>query len=404
MKKIIASAIGLAMVGGVTATAFAVENQFGGYWRTRAYFADQMQQDDTNSFIQDSRTRLYYTAKFNDDFKFVNKFEFNTAWGDNNGGDIGADGTKIWKIKNSYVDFTVNNVNTKIGIMGAAVGRGFLFDDDFSGILVTPQFGASSLTLGYMSLSNSDLDDDAKYKDADGGYFLVMTSIKPNDKLSITPYFLYASLDDVYTVDAKTEERKLAMAEISEFFLGADFDLNLDSASLWATIIYDGGEYGDADVNAFLVAAGAEAGVAHGQAFYASGDDDETDGDVNSFLNAPGQSYYWAEIMGYGIFDNEYSKGAPGDAISNIAAFNAGVTLKPSDKLTFTGDVWYAFIPEESDATNNENDLGVEFDGVLTYKIFDNLSADFVLAYLVAGDATGDDDVFEGGVRVSLSF
>ena len=34
----------------------------------------------------------------------------------------------------------------------------------------------------------------------------------------------------------------------------------------------------------------------------------------------------------------------------------------------------------------------------------DNLTADFIAAYLFAGDATGDDDVFEGGLQLSLKF
>ena len=106
--------------------------------------------------------------------------------------------------------------------------------------------------------------------------------------------------------------------------------------------------------------------------------------------------------MGYGIFDNEYSTSAPGDKISNITALNAGVTIKPMDKLTVSGDVWYAMLAEDND--EGEDELGLEFDGVVTYELMDNLSADFVLAYLVAGDATGDEDVFEGGVRVSLKF
>ena len=93
MKKIIASAVGLVMVGGVAVTtASAVESQFGGYWRTRFTYSENMTgtaatdndpaENNSNSWYRtDTRTRLYYTAKFNDDLKFVNKFEFNTTMG-----------------------------------------------------------------------------------------------------------------------------------------------------------------------------------------------------------------------------------------------------------------------------------------------------------------------------------
>ena len=157
MKKIIASAVGLMLVGGVAVTtASAVESQFGGYWRTRAYFMDNFTQPDSADNAVDTRTRLYYTAKFNDDLKFVNKFEFNTMWGDNNGGDLAADGKGNWRIKNSYVDFNLGMVNAKVGIQGATIARGFVFSDDFSGAVVTADFGMVKVPVLYALGSNDD--------------------------------------------------------------------------------------------------------------------------------------------------------------------------------------------------------------------------------------------------------
>ena len=68
MKKTIAAAVGLMMVGGIANTASAaLENQFGGYWRTRFTYEDNFTGQDTDSkFYVDTRTRLYYTAKFRD--------------------------------------------------------------------------------------------------------------------------------------------------------------------------------------------------------------------------------------------------------------------------------------------------------------------------------------------------
>ena len=79
MKKIIASAVGLMMFGGVAVTgAMAAESQFGGYWRTRMTFDDNLRgataataltaaaNDTGSNYKTDTRTRLYYTAKFND--------------------------------------------------------------------------------------------------------------------------------------------------------------------------------------------------------------------------------------------------------------------------------------------------------------------------------------------------
>jgi hypothetical protein len=69
--------------------------------------------------------------------------------------------------------------------------------------------------------------------------------------------------------------------------------------------------------------------------------------------------------------------------------------------LTTTFDVWYAELAED---VAGEDELGLEFDAKVTYALEDNLNVDFIFAYLVAGDATGDDDVMEGGVQLSLAF
>jgi hypothetical protein len=59
--------------------------------------------------------------------------------------------------------------------------------------------------------------------------------------------------------------------------------------------------------------------------------------------------------------------------------------------------------------TNGEDDLGVEVDLVATYQLIEGMNLDIVGAYLFAGDAvseTGDndDDPYEVGMRLSLSF
>lgn len=381
MKKIIASAVGLMLAGGLSVTtAQAVENQFGGYWRTRMFVQDEFKADSGSQFRADNRTRLYYTAKFSDDFKFVNKFEFNSIWGDNNGGDIGSDGD-TWKVKNSYADFNLANWNFKMGIAATVLARGFMFDDDFSGVMATGNFGNVSVTPLWIRVNEEDFGSNDNERDMFG----VLAGIKVSDALKVTPYF-------VADMNSGSESW-------DNYYVGADVDMKMDAASVWGTFVYNTYEIdkpAESDGDAFLVAGGVKAGMVRGQAFYASGGDD-------AFINPAGASYYWAEIMGMGVFDNQNPAGTPGNKISNVAAFGGGVTVKPADKVKLDFDVWYAFLDEED--ANGEDELGLEFDGKLTYALMDNLNFEAILAYLVAGDATnGGEDAFEGGVRVSLSF
>ncbi len=384
MKKIIASAVGLALVSTVAVTtASAVENKFGGYWRTRVVSQSDFNSTRTSFWRVDNRTRLYYTAKFNDDFKFVNKFEFNTNWGDNTGGDIGADGMGIWRVKHSYADFNLGPVNTKVGIFGSTIARGFIFDDDHSGLKLTGKFG--NVTVPFLWIRAEGEYTNTSGRDND--IFAVTPSFKAGDALKVTPYFVY---------------QKVANEETDNWYLGADVDLNMDAVSAWGSFIYEGGTLNDLDNKGFLVAAGASVSVVHGQAFYATGDDNAADGDNDAFAGVPGASYYWAEIMGLGTFDMAASNGSPANVISNIMAVNVGVKIKPMDKLTLNADVWYAALAE--DDANGETDLGTEVDLKVTYALMDNLNLDLVGAYLFAGDATGDDDPVEVGARLSLKF
>jgi hypothetical protein len=198
--------------------------------------------------------------------------------------------------------------------------------------------------------------------------------------------------------------------------VGADLDFKLDVASLYFTGIYQMGTIDfqngdDTDIAAYLLAAGASMNMGpaelHGRAFYASGDDDPDDNDIDSFIVIEGQSHYWSEIMGFGIFDNIASAGSPADQISNIWAVNGGAIFKPMDKLSLTADVWYAELAEED--VNGEDELGLEFNLKATYKLMENLNLDVVGAYLLAGDATSldgdnENDPYLVGTRLSLSF
>ena len=419
MKKIIAAAAGLFMVGSLASYASAVESQFGGYWRTRAFTQIDFNGNDEGSVARtDTRTRLYYTAVFNENFSFVNKFEFDSVFGDDTGGDIGTDGV-IFEVKNSYADFTTNNVRFKVGTQGAVINRGFAFDDDFAGLYAGAQAtDMALLQFLWIKISEDDISSSALGEEVDAYAFVPVLSL--SDQLSVTPTFVWAEADG---------------GDNDVFWVGADVDFSTDDFSLWFTGLYQGGEISagvanalelppyddpadpavppgfefteDQDVSAFLVAVGGSIGMFHGEVFYASGDDDLGDDDYEAFFGAPGQSYYWSEIMGLGIFDNRGSAGSPENKISNIIAANIGAKTKVSDKLTIGGDLWWAMLAE--DDANGEDELGVEVNLKATYMVMDNLNLDLVAAYLFAGDATSesgdnDDDPIEVGARLSLSF
>jgi len=157
MKKLSVLLGAVIMVLALTMPAAAFENEFGGYWRTRAFsnwdFTGNTNDKRMNVENIDTRTRLYYTAKFSDNLKFVNKFEMNARWGGsvnsttstygvgtaatlgggNSYGQLAADGANF-VVKQSYVDFKLAQQRFTVGVQDFTLARGFLFDDDAAGV------------------------------------------------------------------------------------------------------------------------------------------------------------------------------------------------------------------------------------------------------------------------------
>ncbi len=397
MKKLavvfFVAVLGLAL----TAPAFALEHEFGGYWRVRMYNNTNFDGVDNDVSregevqLADTRTRLYYTAIINDNLKFVNKFEMDAVWGDDSSyGDIGADG-KVIEVKNTYIDFNYGDASIQLGTQGQTIQRGFMFDDDFSGITI----GMAGATAIYMkAIEDAKNDGSPSDSPSDGVQVWHLNYAFGQDALKITPNVTYEDLPygDEY------------------YFLGLDVDGSAGGLGYWATFIYEGGDYEDMDVSAYLIGAGVDLAVSDAmsinfEAFYATGDDD--DDEINAFTAPAGQSYYWSEIMGLGIFDDYTSNGSCADGISNVMAANVGASLNVTEKLTLALDLWYAQLAE--DDANGNTDLGTEVDLNLAYTIIEGLRLHAVAAYLFAGDATtggvsDDANPFEIGAQFSIKF
>jgi len=445
MKKLFIFALAALLVAVFTLPAAALENEFGGYWRTRFWHAEDFVGNDSKAASQDisavdTRTRLYYTAILNDNLKFVNKFEFDAAWGTDPLGDIGADGT-ILEIKNSYADFNVGAIKAKVGIQGLKIARGFMLDDDVSAMVLAYAGEGFSIAGAWVKAWEGGMGLDANTGDFD--YYGIIANVKPNDMIGLTPWVVYATsnnLSNYYNAHGNNLRSYGAppLDDFDVYFVGLDVDVKLDAATIWFTGIYEGGSadlvspivmpngeiIDSVDVTAWLVDVGANfqagpVGIST-EFFYATGQDASNDPDTyERFVVPEGQSHYWAEIMGYGMFsDTSYanvSNNACADQISDIMAAKIGATFKPMDALSITLDVWYAALAEDIvigfDGNGNpieEDQLGVETDLIISYQLIEGLKLDMVGAYLFAGDATtmdhpDDANPWEVGSRLSLS-
>jgi hypothetical protein len=434
MKKLLILTFATLLVAAFSLPAAAVEHEFGGYWRTRFFmnrdFSGSSEGANDESMDRsevDTRTRLYYFAELNDNLKFVNKFEFDADWGDGKSensdgsftdeyGDIGTDGIAV-EVKNSYADATFGLANAKIGAQGAAIARGFLFDADFAGIVLNFDLDTIQIPLYWIRMDEGGVGKDANDGDAD------MYGVSPSFSfggVSVNPLLFWATTQDASQSDEF--DAFSGVDKINLYFLGVNADATFGPANVWFTGIYEGGKAeaiasgaDDLTVSAFLAALGGGATFgmfeAHGQVFYATGDD-ENDDDVKEFYVPNGQSYYWSEIMGYGLFDDQTSNGSPGDQIADILAVGLGGSVTPMEKLTIGLDIWYAqYAEDQQDGADVDDKLGTEVDFSVKYTLIEDLTLQAVAAYLFADDGTdptgNNNDTanpFELGAQLSLSF
>ena len=411
MRKLLISLLAVGFVLAMTLPVWAIDHEFGGYWRSRAVMQKDFSGNDTGAQdfqAADMRTRLFYTAVFSEDFKFVNQFEFNVTWGDvNNGGGIGTDGTNIFRIKNSYANFNLGPVNFLVGLQYRVLNRGFLFDDDFAGIAVTYKGSNYSIPFIWMKAYEGGYGNDKNDNDVD---YYVLKPTFAMGAFSVTPTVAY-----IYSKDASKWPMTTGNKAVNAYFVGADADMTFGAGSkAWFTGLYEGGSAdlitgGSVDIKAYLLAIGGTyqmgAFDVHGQGFWATGDDRSTK-DAEAFFVPRGQMYYWAEIMGYGLFDNQASAKSCADKISNVKAASIGMGYKATDKLSFKADLWYAELAEAD--TKGNKILGTEIDMRMTYALMKNLNLDLVAAYLWAGSGTysgaGEANPYELGAQLSFSF
>ena len=451
MKKLGLICMAWILFTGIAATAHALDVEFHGdlnhrFQRTnRADFlttdssSDRAEINDgsVDSFFGEIKYRLWMNASTNDGkVKGVVATEIGgLRFGE--AGKMTYSGDQIvFELRWAYTDFQLpfieRNARFKVGLQPFTVNH-YIWQETVGGVAFNSMIGDNfDYQLAWMrgaevdkTASNSGPDDERSNEDA----FLARLNFNPGGSIKGGVFGLFQTYD---ADGANFGNGALDSRDYQIKRFGKDKGINLYSLGIdggytggpffvnWDLIYQTGeiedtdftdfasglGRSGDFDVSAYFVhfdlGTNFDKFKVQYTFWYASGDDDLGDSDVDAWLAFPGASYYWSEIMGYGMFDTQVSNGSPADKISNIYAANLGATIKPMDKLKVTMDVWYAALAEDNAA--GDDVLGTEVDLKVTYQLVEGLNLDVVGAYLFADDATGDDDPIEVGSRLSISF
>jgi hypothetical protein len=433
MKKLGILAIVALFVGALTVPASALENTFGGYWRTSFNYYDGYSGNDLDESwdtrMVETRTRLYYTAKINDNLSFINKFEFDDIWGQRGGdhyADYGTDGVDF-QVKNSYIDANALGGNWKIGAQYFGLARGILFDDDAIGLKAIYKAGEGViLPFIWIRLNEGQdsfgMDADNNGNEEDTDILTFAPKIYFSKDISINPYFVWVTSQDFTAGEALD-----ILDNLEAFALGFDFDANFDAFSFWLTMIYEfgdgripdalqplfgGADYLELDAYAGIIGGSGTFGnvTLTGELGYATGDDPDTADTTEGFVD-PWGWWDYGECLSGTYWGWEVANNSPGGDLTDIMYGRFVVDVKINDKMSFGTTLVYAELDQPVlDVDGDEvTDLGFDIGVHFAWKVIDDLTWDFYGGYLLAGEAVtlnGDDpcDPWSLATRLSLSF
>lgn len=417
MKRLLFCLVALIAVMALVVPSYAAEMKIKGINRIKFISYDNMDgtddEDDNNNFVK-QRFRLYFTGVATENLKVVYKNEIDFYWGDeakgvgrNEGGGLGGDHINL-ETKNVYLEFMVPDTPMKatLGLQGLALHRGWFIDDDISAARFDLNFDPVSVLAWWAIAQDNDFTNSS-----DDVWQLAASVAYKAENLDARVSLAYekgaddGSGDPVDT-DVKDDDFFILMGELNMSFDLVSFfvigGLNFGEV--------DGGAR-DRDYQGYMVHAGADfaldlatIGV---QFIYVSGDDEnlvDTDGDpttapvqVNDedFRGLSGECFSWAEIPSDGYFweaNSDMPQIGGENTPNNLIAVNLGADMKPTDTTTLTLDLWYlTMVEDRTVGGDDEDEIGWELDASLTQKIYDNLDAKIVGAYLLADDGFGDD-------------
>lgn len=378
--------------------AFTVYSDFSNFNGSRAgqyYYAPELfeKKAPTANYIE-SRARIGYTAKANDDLKFVSLFELDyNYWGNSSytnarggGGALGADTVNI-ETKSLYLDANVSkNTNVKLGMQG--------FDDAFKGVFVGADMAGLLVSHSYSNASAT------------------VGAFRWDDKSDASTKALGRQTRDFLVVDGKYNLTKETRVGAAYYFM-KDNTANLDSnvhmlgvnaETVAGPLTLDGfiaAQFGQVetdkkDLSAYAANLGAKMkvgkGTLRGDLLYASGDDGNSTSKSHAWQSVAYESGYYAnEMVILGRDKNAFT-------LDNAIVFDAnnqnrgviflttGYDMPLSPKVDCSANLGFAWTDTNRAGDNGNQFLGTEINAEVAYKVVENVTLSARGAYVFLGD------------------
>lgn len=458
MKRI---CIALALMLSMAAPAFAVDFTFNGdlnhrfrMFTNQATFFNGTDKGemlgDRNALIEDGtnedlmgeiKYRLWTTASSdNGAIKGVYAVEVGgIEFGDSGkGGQFSGDGVNI-ETRWAYTDFALGQGRARIGLMPVSINK-FFWAETATGIDYKFAAGPGDLTLGwYRGYEVGPNEDSNDFEDLDALY--VRYNLKLVDSATLGFFGVWQHSDGLTTGDGvdfgdvtrynvkrfsyDTGEGTVPFG-IDLYTLGIDGNWKSgDFFAKWDLMYqtgdfmddYDfGGYFGHFDVGMHL-----GKGKLTYTFWYASGDDDPDDGDMDAFVATDTDiNSEYSVVLFEGYTDDDYFSSSPYLQDKGLILNRLGYDYQATDKLKVGLAALYLMTAEDIEYTDNdlmdrsEDTIGVEVDAYASYKLYTNTEVALQAGYLVADDAmdyyeidcdgNSDEDIYIINSRLRYKF
>jgi hypothetical protein len=404
--------------------------------------------------------RLWTTATTNDGaVKGVYAIEIgNVRYGNKGqGGAFSGDAKNIetrWAYTDLQLPFIESKSRVSLGLQHTKVNY-YLWNETAAGV----QWYGHSDVIGGLDYRVGWARGFERFRDSDSGgnsvdSFFTRSSIKPIEGMKLSPFILFTHSNGAGASGDITDfqyEKK--------FFASEDVDLNLWELGIdgsyktdvgggnlffkWDAI-YQTGDVDDAtftatnlgttavqdyDVSAYFLH--ADAGFAWddfkitGTFWYASGDDDPTDDDLEGFFSTDVDIFTGSTVLMESYDDDNYFTERPYLLDKGMMLAKVAFDWQATDKLKVGTALAYMLTAEDVEyidgdgvtgTKQSEDEIGTEIMGYLSYKLYQNVEFAINAGYLIAEDAmdyfeedsirdgSSDEDIFRSMARVRYKF
>jgi hypothetical protein len=363
---------------------------------------------------------------------------------DKPGGTYSGDGVNIetrWAFTDFQLPFVQQKSRVTIGLMPFTVNH-YVWQETVMGVQLAGDANGVGYKVAWVRGKENFPTDNSKDAFQDADAFLFRGDLKPMEGTKVGAFALYQRQDafgnqppsgEGTAASTSYEIKRFGNDEYNIYTLGTDgsFVTPTDFGGVFVNwdLMYQGGKVNQGgnnlwgapvvgeDVSAYFLHADLGVNIDKLRlvytTWYASGDDDPNDGDINNFMATDVDETASIVLMEGGYTNDNYFTEAPYILDKGLYLNKLAADYKATDKTSFGGAVLYLRLAEDFSSVggNSSKNLGTELDAYVSHKLYPNLELAVNAGYLISDNgmnnfsATGSaNDIFRSTARVRYTF